>query len=203
MEADKTAELVLGVPADRLAGRGRVPRLSAVFGGLSAAMLLTRRSVVPPAERSGDRSVVQAAHPVRRTALRRRVVSLHTRFQGRRGATACPAIDRPRAGTSFGRRPAGDRTRTAPECSANWPRRWRSRARGRSGRLGFIFDGRTPVGQVHIGIVHLIELEEPLVWPREAAIDEAGFAPVRDLFRRREEFETWSQFVLEELTRGD
>lgn len=65
--------------------------------------------------------------------------------------------------------------------------------------LGFIYDGRTPVGQVHIGIVHLIELEEPLVWPREAAIDEAGFAPVRDLFRKREEFETWSQFVLEEL----
>lgn len=65
--------------------------------------------------------------------------------------------------------------------------------------FGFIYDGRTPVGQVHIGIVHLVELEEPLVWPREAAIDEAGFAPVRDLLRRRDEFETWSQFVLEEL----
>jgi predicted NUDIX family phosphoesterase len=65
--------------------------------------------------------------------------------------------------------------------------------------FGFIYDGRTPVGQVHIGIVHLIELEEPLVWPREAAIDEAGFAPVRDLMRHRDEFETWSQFVLEEL----
>jgi predicted NUDIX family phosphoesterase len=65
--------------------------------------------------------------------------------------------------------------------------------------LGFIYDGHTPVGQVHIGIVHLIELEEPLVWPREAAIDEGGFAPVRDLYRRRDEFETWSQFVLEVL----
>jgi len=65
--------------------------------------------------------------------------------------------------------------------------------------LGFIYDGRTPVGQVHVGIVHLIELEEPLVWPREAAIDETGFAPVRDLLRKRDEFETWSQFVLEQL----
>jgi predicted NUDIX family phosphoesterase len=65
--------------------------------------------------------------------------------------------------------------------------------------LGFIYDGRSPVGEVHIGIVHLLELEEPLVWPREAAIDEAGFAPLGDLLRRREEFETWSQFVLEEL----
>jgi predicted NUDIX family phosphoesterase len=67
--------------------------------------------------------------------------------------------------------------------------------------FGFIYDGRTPVGQVHVGIVHLIDLEEPLVWPREAAIDEAGFAPLRDLWRKRDEFETWSQFVLEELTR--
>jgi predicted NUDIX family phosphoesterase len=66
--------------------------------------------------------------------------------------------------------------------------------------LGFIYDGRTPVGEVHIGIVHLLELEDPLVWPREAAIDEAGFTPRADLLRHRDEFETWSQFVLEELT---
>jgi hypothetical protein len=44
-------------------------------------------------------------------------------------------------------------------------------------------------------------LEEPLVWPREAAIDEAGFASLTDLLRHRDEFETWSQFVLEELSR--
>jgi predicted NUDIX family phosphoesterase len=67
--------------------------------------------------------------------------------------------------------------------------------------LGFIYDGRTPVGQVHVGIVHLFELEEPLVWPREAAIDDAGFAPVADLLRHRDEFETWSQFALEVLGR--
>jgi predicted NUDIX family phosphoesterase len=66
--------------------------------------------------------------------------------------------------------------------------------------LGFIYDGRTPVGQVHVGIVHLIDLEEPLAWPREAAIDEAGFAPIAELLRRRDEFETWSQFALEVLS---
>jgi predicted NUDIX family phosphoesterase len=65
--------------------------------------------------------------------------------------------------------------------------------------LGFIYDGRTAVGEVHIGIVHLLELEDPLVWPREAAIDEAGFAPLANLLRHRDEFETWSQFVLEVL----
>jgi predicted NUDIX family phosphoesterase len=65
--------------------------------------------------------------------------------------------------------------------------------------LGFIFDDRTPVGSVHIGIVHLLELEEALVWPRELAIDDSGFAPIGQLVRQLGEFETWSQFVLEEL----
>lgn len=63
--------------------------------------------------------------------------------------------------------------------------------------LGFIYDGRSAVGEVHLGIVHLLELQEPLVWAQEAAIDEAGFLPLSDLLRHREEFETWSQFVLE------
>jgi predicted NUDIX family phosphoesterase len=67
--------------------------------------------------------------------------------------------------------------------------------------LGFIYDGRTAVGEVHIGIVHSLELEDPLVWPREAAINEAGFALLANLLRHRDEFETWSQFVLEELSR--
>ena len=37
--------------------------------------------------------------------------------------------------------------------------------------------------------------------PRESAIDEAGFTPLANLWRRRDEFETWSQFVLEELAK--
>ncbi|MSR51953.1 MAG: phosphoesterase [Gemmataceae bacterium] len=65
--------------------------------------------------------------------------------------------------------------------------------------LGFIYDGRSAVGEVHLGIVHLLELQEPLVWPREAAIDEAGFLSLSELLRNRDEFETWSQFVLERL----
>ena len=65
--------------------------------------------------------------------------------------------------------------------------------------LGFIYDGRTPVGEVHIGIVHVLELEEPLAWPREAAIDEAGSAPLTELMRKRDEFETWSQFTMEAM----
>jgi predicted NUDIX family phosphoesterase len=65
--------------------------------------------------------------------------------------------------------------------------------------LGFINDDSTPVGQVHLGIVHLFELDAPNVKQREFALANAGFAPIADLWRERLAFETWSQFVLEEL----
>ena len=67
--------------------------------------------------------------------------------------------------------------------------------------LGFINDDSTPVGQVHLGIVHLFELEAPAVKRREVDLANAGFAPIAELWQRRETFETWSQFVLEELVR--
>lgn len=65
--------------------------------------------------------------------------------------------------------------------------------------LGFIFDPSTPVGEVHLGIVHWLDLEQPLAKPREEAIHKAGFRPVRDLIQQISEFETWSQLVLEEI----
>jgi predicted NUDIX family phosphoesterase len=66
--------------------------------------------------------------------------------------------------------------------------------------LGFIYDGRTPVGEVHIGIVHVFDLEDPLVWPRESAIDDAGFAPLKELLQKRDDFESWSQFAMEAIS---
>jgi predicted NUDIX family phosphoesterase len=65
--------------------------------------------------------------------------------------------------------------------------------------LGFIFDGSSAVGEVHLGIVHLLELQEALAWPRESSIEDAGFATLRDLLKYRDQFETWSQFVMEQL----
>ena len=65
--------------------------------------------------------------------------------------------------------------------------------------FGFINDDRSLVGSVHLGVVHLLELTEPCVSSREAAISDAGFSPLVELASRAEEFETWSQFVLEEL----
>ncbi len=66
--------------------------------------------------------------------------------------------------------------------------------------FGFIYDDSTPVGSVHLGVVHLFELDKPAVTSREAALAEAGFAPIFDLVRDSEQFETWSQFVLRAFT---
>jgi predicted NUDIX family phosphoesterase len=64
--------------------------------------------------------------------------------------------------------------------------------------VGLINDDRTPVGQVHLGIVHVFELAEPRVRRREEALVESGFAALAELRQRRGEFETWSQFLLED-----
>ena len=61
--------------------------------------------------------------------------------------------------------------------------------------LGFIFDPRTPVGTVHLGVVHLWEMVEPTASPKESALVETGFAPLSESIGQREQFETWSQFV--------
>ena len=66
--------------------------------------------------------------------------------------------------------------------------------------LGFINDDSTPVGSVHLGVVHLLELDSPDVRSREDALAGAGFAPLTDLAAHANEFETWSQFVLRELS---
>jgi predicted NUDIX family phosphoesterase len=65
--------------------------------------------------------------------------------------------------------------------------------------VGLINDDSTPVGQVHLGVVHVLELAEPNVSRREQAIAESGFAPLAELRRDQEQFETWSQLLLDEL----
>ena len=66
--------------------------------------------------------------------------------------------------------------------------------------IGFINDDRTPVGSVHLGVVHLFELDSQSAHSREDALADAGFAPLAELRAQREQFETWSQFVLEVLS---
>src|SRR5262249_23610200 len=52
--------------------------------------------------------------------------------------------------------------------------------------IGLINDDSTPVGQVHLGVVHLFELEEPRVERREQALTRSGFAPISQLIEERD-----------------
>ncbi len=65
--------------------------------------------------------------------------------------------------------------------------------------LGYIYDAATEVGRVHVGIVHLWTLEEPLVIALETAVEHAEFVSLRELQREQDRLETWSQWVLEVL----
>jgi predicted NUDIX family phosphoesterase len=67
---------------------------------------------------------------------------------------------------------------------------------GRISRVGLINDDSTPVGQVHLGVVHLFELERPLVKAREEGLAEASFVPLAAIATIRQEFETWSQICI-------
>jgi predicted NUDIX family phosphoesterase len=73
------------------------------------------------------------------------------------------------------------------------------RAKYREQILGLINDDSTPVGSVHLGVVHLLELDAPAVAPRESGLMDAGFAPITQLAADAGRFETWSQFVLQAL----
>jgi len=63
--------------------------------------------------------------------------------------------------------------------------------------IGLINDDRTPVGQVHLGVVHVIDLATPRARLREATLEAGGFAEVRELRADWGRFETWSQFLLD------
>jgi predicted NUDIX family phosphoesterase len=67
---------------------------------------------------------------------------------------------------------------------------------GRLQRVGLINDDSTPVGQVHLGVVHLFELERPHVAAREEGLAEAGFLPLAHVLTIQLEFETWSQICI-------
>jgi predicted NUDIX family phosphoesterase len=65
--------------------------------------------------------------------------------------------------------------------------------------VGLINDDRTPVGRVHLGVVHLFDVERAAVRPREADLLESGFQPVERLLADLSGFETWSQICLQAL----
>lgn len=65
--------------------------------------------------------------------------------------------------------------------------------------IGLINDDSNEVGQVHLGVVHLVELAEPIVTAREKDLLDARFSSPQDLEVMLDQFETWSQIALEYL----
>jgi predicted NUDIX family phosphoesterase len=64
-------------------------------------------------------------------------------------------------------------------------------------RVGLINDDSTPVGQVHLGVVHVYDLDRPEVIPLEDALAEPSFVPLARLRDEWDLFETWSQICIE------
>ena len=73
----------------------------------------------------------------------------------------------------------------------------------KSNCVGMINDDETDVGKVHLGIVHIFDVERPSVRPREDEITEAGFVPVTELMRQLDQMESWSSICMEALFNGD
>jgi predicted NUDIX family phosphoesterase len=66
-------------------------------------------------------------------------------------------------------------------------------------RVGLINDDTTPVGQVHLGVVHIFDVESPDVRPLELDIVDAGFRPLAEILADTSGFESWSQICLAAL----
>ena len=65
--------------------------------------------------------------------------------------------------------------------------------------VGLVYDPSTPVGEVHVGVVHLLELETPSVIARDPSLADADFLTLDEVVSLRPRFETWSQFVIDHV----
>ncbi len=65
--------------------------------------------------------------------------------------------------------------------------------------VGLLNDDQTDVGRVHLGVVHIFDVDRPAVKAREDDITKSGFEPVADLLADKDRFETWSQICLSAL----
>ena len=65
--------------------------------------------------------------------------------------------------------------------------------------IGLLNDDSNEVGQVHLGVVHLWELDSPDVNKREQMITQIGFMTPGELDEVRDSLETWSSLCLDGL----
>lgn len=66
---------------------------------------------------------------------------------------------------------------------------------------GLINDDETPVGRVHLGVVHVFTLEAPEVSSAEAELAEGRFLPVDRVLAEIDAYESWSQIAVGALYR--
>ena len=67
--------------------------------------------------------------------------------------------------------------------------------------VALLNDDSTEVGQVHLGVVHVFELETANVQKREAMITNLAFLSKDELIAQRDSMETWSQICVDSLER--
>ena len=65
--------------------------------------------------------------------------------------------------------------------------------------IGLINDDQTEVGKVHLGVVHLCDVEQRNIVPREEDLLDARFLPISDVVEAIDQYETWSQIVIRAL----
>jgi predicted NUDIX family phosphoesterase len=65
--------------------------------------------------------------------------------------------------------------------------------------VALLNDDSNDVGRVHMGVVHVFELDEPAVEKNEAMITNLAFLSPEELRGRREILESWSQICLDAL----
>lgn len=67
--------------------------------------------------------------------------------------------------------------------------------------VALLNDDSNDVGKVHLGIVHVLTLEKPLVQSREKSINETKFANAEELQKRIKTFENWSKICIQYIDR--
>jgi len=66
--------------------------------------------------------------------------------------------------------------------------------------IALINDDSNEVGQVHLGVVHLFELDSSQVTPGEANIEDLRFLTMDELKNERDLLESWSQICVDNLS---
>src|SRR5262245_32273807 len=177
---DKSAERVLGLPTERLRAAGRFQGFRPFDARLFQFLLDPGHLEYRPRGRAETDPLFKQLIPYVVLRCGERL------FQYTRGQSGNEARLRAKRSIGIGGHISADEdSHHADPYRAGMQRELAEeveiRCRYREQMFGLINDDATPVGEVHLGVVHLLDLESPHVNPRELEIADAGFAPVREL----------------------